>query len=161
MLELMRAWDIAQEDVIMVRPKDPLAKAVEKLLERRRQGRPPYCALVVDDHGRYLGTLSTHRALRAIGQNLEKQGVFSPSPHLDSDKATRAVCRMVGTQTVEKHMYTKSLQISPQTTVPELLRLFSDNTGHFAVLVEAGRALGIVELDDIFNLLAPEMVEEM
>lgn len=161
MLDLMRAWDLAQEDFLVLRPEDPLSKAVRQLLEQMNTSTGPRCAIVQDAQGRFVGTLSTHRALRAMGQELEKVGAFRFATNVDSDKAVRAVCRMVGSHTVEQHMYTKALQVNPQTPIHELLALFANNTAHFAVVVEAGRALGILELDDIFRNLAHEMIDTM
>ena len=33
MLDLLRAWDLAQEDLLILRPDEDLASAVRKLLE--------------------------------------------------------------------------------------------------------------------------------
>lgn len=160
MLDLLRAWDLAQEDLLILDPDESLCSAVKKLLDRKESGRGAACGIVQDGNGRFLGTLSTHRALRAIGQGIQRVGAFSSSPDVDMDKAVHAVCHMVGGHTVRDHMYTKALEVPPSTTVHELLRRFADNTAHFAVVTEAGRALGLLELDDIFRMFAQEMISD-
>ena len=45
MLDLLRAWDLAQEDLLIFAPEDPLASAVEKLLARMRQAGARHAAL--------------------------------------------------------------------------------------------------------------------
>lgn len=160
MLDLLRAWDLAQEDLLIFAPEDPLASAVEKLLARMEAGGGTPCGIVQDANGRFLGTLSTHRALRAIGQAIQTVGAFEASPQVDTDRAVHAVCRMVGGYTVADHMYTKSLQVPPSMPLHEILRRFADSMGHFAVVVEAGKALGLLELDDIFKTFAQEMLSD-
>ena len=160
MLDLLRAWDLAQEDLLIFAPEDPLASAVEKLLARMEAGGGTPCGIVQDANGRFLGTLSTHRALRAIGQAIQTVGAFEASPQVDTDRAVHAVCRMVGGHTVRDHMFTRVLEVAPHTPLPEILRRFADNMGHFAVVTEAGRALGLLELDDVFKTFAASMLSE-
>ena len=160
MLEVLRAWDLAQEDLLIFSPDDNLVHAARKLLDRKEQGGGTPCGIVQDSTGRFLGTLSTHRLLRAIGQAIEEVGAFDPAPNVDMDRAVNASCHLVGGQTVRQHMYTKALQVSPRTTLPELLHSFARSTAHFAVVVEAGRALGLLDLDDIFKNFALEMCDE-
>lgn len=160
MMDLLRAWDLAQDDLLLLTPDESLKSAVRKLMARKEAGDGAPCGIVQDSNGRFLGTLSTHRALRAIGNNLQNIGAFSSSPDVDVDKAVHAVCRMVGGHAVRDHMYTKALEVSPSTTVHELLRRFADTTAHFAVVTEAGKALGLLELDDIFKFFASEMLSE-
>ncbi len=157
MLDRLRAWDIAQEDLLILHPEDTLRSAVEKLLERAHKGVRTPCAIVQNSSGHFLGTLSTHRALRAMGHELQKSGAFK-AQGVDVQKAVRAVCRLVGGHTVADHMYDKALEVKPSMPVHELLKLFSANTAHFAVVTEAGKALGLIELDDIFKTFAGEML---
>ena len=96
MLDLLRAWDLAQEDLLILRPDEDLASAVRKLLERAESHPGSPCGIVEDENGRFLGTLSTHRALRAIGGAIEKAGIFESSRQIDVDRAVHALCRMVG-----------------------------------------------------------------
>lgn len=160
MMDLLRAWDLAQDDLLLLAPDESLHSAVKKLLKRKESGVGAACGIVQDSNGRFVGTLSTHRALRAIGHNIQNVGAFSSSPEVDVDKAVHAVCRMVGGHTVRDHMYTKALEVSPSTTIHELLRRFADTTAHFAVVTEAGRPLGLLELDDVFKFFASEMLSE-
>lgn len=160
MLDLLRAWDLAQEELLVFAPEDTLASAVKQLLRRLEVGRGTPCGIVQDGNGRFLGTLSTHRALRIIGQAIQKVGAFESSPQVDMDRAVHAVCRMVGGHTVAEHMYTKSLQVPPSMPLHEILRSFADSMGHFAVVVEAGKALGVLDLDDIFKTFAQEMLSD-
>ena len=150
MLDLLRAWDLAQEDLLIFAPEDPLASAVEKLLARMEAGGGTPCGIVQDANGRFL----------AIGQAIQTVGAFEASPQVDTDRAVHAVCRMVGGHTVADHMYTKSLQVPPSMPLHEILRRFADSMGHFAVVVEAGKALGLLELDDIFKTFAQEMLSD-
>lgn len=159
MMDLLRAWDLAQENLLIFDPEESLSSAVEKLLDRMEKGGGTPCGIVQDQNGRYLGTLSAHRALRAIGQAIQHVKAFD-TPGVNIDEAVHAVCRMVGGHTVREHMYTKSLQVPPRMPLHELLRSFADNTGHFAVVVEAGKALGLLELDDIFKTFAQEMLSD-
>lgn len=76
------------------------------------------------------------------------------------DRAVHALCRMVGGHTVRDHMFTRVLEVAPHTPLPEILRRFADNMGHFAVVTEAGRALGLLELDDVFKTFAASMLSE-
>ena len=154
MLDLLRAWDLAQEDLLILRPDEDLASAVRKLLERAESHPGSPCGIVEDENGRFLGTLSTHRALRAIGGAIEKAGIFESSRQIDVDRAVHALCRMVGGHTVRDHMFTRVLEVAPHTPLPEILRRFADNMGHFAVVTEAGRALGLLELGDAFKPFA-------
>ncbi len=158
MLDRLRAWDIAQEDLLILHPNDTLFSAVEKLLERAQNGVRTPCGIVQDKNGRFLGTLSTHRALRAMGHELQKSGAFK-AQGVDVQKAVRAVCHLVGGHTVGDHMYDKALEVKPSMPAHELLKLFSTNTAHFAVVTEAGKALGLIELDDIFKTFAGEMLD--
>jgi CBS-domain-containing membrane protein len=158
MLELLRAWDLVQEDILILDPEESLASAVKKLLERLEQGRGTPCAIVQDAGGRFLGTLSTHRALRAMGGEVEASGAFRNTPGVDEEKAVHAACHMAGGRTVRQHMYTGALEIPPRTPVHDLLRRFAGNTAHFIVVTEAGRALGLLELDDVFKIFAREML---
>ena len=57
-------------------------------------------------------------------------------------------------------MFTRVLEVAPHTPLPEILRRFADNMGHFAVVTEAGRALGLLELDDVFKTFAASMLSE-
>ena len=59
MLDLLRAWDLAQEDLLILRPDEDLASAVRKLLERAESHPGSPCGIVEDENGRFLGTLST------------------------------------------------------------------------------------------------------
>ena len=157
MLDLMRAWDLAQEDLLLFDPEDSLSSAAQKLLQRRENGVPTPCGIVQDANGRFLGTLSTHRVLRAIGKAIDDVGAFKPSAEVDMERAVHAACHLVGGEPVKKHMYTKAMEVSPRTTLPELLHRFAATTAHFAVVTEAGRALGLLDLDDIFKNFALEM----
>jgi signal-transduction protein with cAMP-binding, CBS, and nucleotidyltransferase domain len=87
-------------------------------------------------------------------------GAFRNMPGVDAKKAVHAVCHVAGGHTVRQHMYTEALEVSPQTPIHELLRMFAGNTAHFVVVTEAGRALGLLELDDIFKFFAHEMLSE-
>lgn len=158
MLDLLRAWDLAQEDFLIFDPEELLASAVKKLLEHMETGKGANCGIVQDKNGLFLGTLSTHRALRAIGETLQTTGALAASPEVDMNKAVHAACRMVGGHTVRAHMYTKALEVAPHTPVPELLKRFAGNTAHYAVVTEAGRALGLLDLDDIFKAFAQDML---
>ena len=160
MLDLLRAWDLAKEDLLLLHPDDDLASAVKKLLERAETHSGSPCGIVQDENGRFLGTLSTHRALRAIGAAIEEAGIFASSRQINMDRAVHALCRMVGGHTVRDHMYTKVLEVAPHTPLPEILRRFADSMGHFAVVTEAGRALGLLELDDVFKTFAASMLSE-
>lgn len=159
MLDLLRAWDLAQEDLLIFAPEESLASAAGKLLDRLEHGKGTPCGIVQDENGRFLGTLSTHRALRAVGQALQNVKAFD-TPGVNIDEAVHAVCHMVGGHTVADHMYTKSLQVPPSLPLHEILSRFADNTGHFAVVIEAGKALGLLELDDIFKTFAQEMLND-
>ena len=53
MLDLLRAWDLAQEDLLIFAPEDPLASAVEKLLARMEAGGGTPCGIVQDANGRF------------------------------------------------------------------------------------------------------------
>ena len=158
MLELLRAWDLAQEDILILDPEESLASAVRKLLERLEQRRGTTCAIVQDAAGRFLGTLSAHRALRAMGGEAQASGAFRNTPGVDAEKAMHAICHVAGGHTVRQHMYTRALETPPQTPVYDLLRRFAGNTSHFIVVTEAGRALGLLELDDVFKTFAREML---
>ena len=160
MLDLLRAWDLAQEALLRLHPDEDLASAVRKLLERAETHPGSPCGIVEDENGRFLGTLSTHRALRAIGGAIEKAGIFESRRQIDVDRAVHARSRMVGGHTVREHMYTRVLEVAPHTPLPEILRRFADNMGHFAVVTEAGRALGLLELDDVFKTFAASMLSE-
>ncbi len=159
MLDVLRAWDLAQEDFLILDPEETLASAVEKLLFRMEACSTP-CGIVQDKNGRFLGTLSSHRALRAMGEGIQSVGALA-ARGVDTDKAVHAACRVVGGHTVREHMYTKALEVEPSATVEELLRLFAGTTAHFAVVTDAGRALGLLELDDMFRMLAKDMIAEI
>jgi len=159
MLDLLRAWDVAQEDMLVFDPEEKLCEAVKKLLARKETGKGSACGVVQDKQGRFLGTLSTHRALRTIGHALHDVGSLHAGA-VDQDRAVHAVCHMVGGYSVGDCMYTKTLQVPPATTVQELLRLFARTTAHYAVVVDAGRALGLLDLDDIFKTFAREMLSQ-
>ena len=157
MFDVLRAWDLAQEDFLVLKPEQSLSSAVELMLRSIEQGKPD-CAIVLGENDRYLGTLSTHRILREIGKEITNLGAFSNSPKTNTSRAVQAACQIVGNESVKKYIYTKSLEIAPQTSLAELLKLFSDTTAHIAVVTEAGRALGILQLDDIFKNFAAEML---
>ena len=162
MLNTLRAWDIAQDDLLILHPDESLASAVKKLQERAEHHSGSPCGIVQDDAGRFLGTLSTHRALRAIGAALTDAHLLNAGRDQhdqgDIDRAVHALCRMVGGHTVRDHMYTKVLEVAPQTSIPEILRRFANGMGHFAVVTEAGRAIGLLELDDVFKTFAADML---
>lgn len=159
MLDMLRAWDLAQDELLILSPNESLASAVAKLLARLGHGAP--CGIVQDEGGRFLGTLSTHRALRAIGESIQSLGAMKAGRGVvDTDKAVHAACRVVGAHTVREHMYTKTLEVPPSATVSEVLQRFAGNTAHYVVVTEAGKALGLLELDDLFKTFAQDMCSE-
>ena len=149
------ARDVMQTGVVTLSADDPLYVAQQLFYEEGIHGAP-----VVDDLGRVVGVLSSSDVLRAV---LEAKHVDPAEPatyRSDLDDVFGAwqmapddFKERVRDAVVSEFMTESPVEVTPDTTIPQLAKTMRENGIHRVIVVEDGALQGIVSTFDLVGLL--------
>ncbi|MDJ0867339.1 MAG: CBS domain-containing protein [Myxococcota bacterium] len=149
------AREVMQTGVVTLSPDDPLHVAQQLFYEEGIHGAP-----VVDDLGRVVGVLSSTDVLRAVLEAKEVDPSEPATYRADLDDAFGAwhmapadFKERVRDAVVSEYMTESSVEVAPDTSVPQLAKLMRENGIHRVIVVEDGALQGIVTTFDLVGLL--------
>jgi CBS domain-containing membrane protein len=138
------ARDIMTENVVRVKPDTDIAGVAEVMAEKGVSGVP-----VVDDETRVLGIISEKNFLSRLSEGGPKNVMSVIARCLQAKKCLAGPLRG---QTARDLMSSPPICLSPETTLEEISRLFSERQINRAPVVNAqNRLLGIVSRGDIIQ----------
>jgi len=144
------AKDIMTTMVITLTPETPIAKAAETLLSARINGCP-----VVDVSGKLVGILcqadlvvqQKKLSLPTVFTLLDSVFPLSSTGSLDKEMEKIAAI------TVEHAMSRKPKYVSPDATVEDMATIMAERGFHTLPVVEDGRVVGVIGMEDILRTI--------
>jgi CBS-domain-containing membrane protein len=134
--------DLMRRDITTISPDATVAELARLLRSRALTGIP-----VVDAEGAAIGTVSVTDLLWLSDQ-------VRPTP---SALRTGDRWEGLGGKTVREVMTPDVFGVSPEASIEDLLEFFARTGLHRAMVLEAGKVVGIVSATDLLGLIADEV----
>jgi CBS domain-containing protein len=149
----MNVADIMTRTVISVTPETTIAEAAQLLLQHRISGLP-----VVEPGGAVVGIVTEGDLLRRVETGTERRHShwleFLIAPGRLAREYTDANARNVG-----EVMSADVVSVTPQDSLPEVIRLMEHHHVKRLPVIEAGRLVGIVSRANLVQALVHKMAE--
>ncbi len=148
---MLKAKDIMATDLITVLPNMAITHAAKLLLEKSINGVP-----VVDETGKLVGILCRSDLIAQqkkipIPSLFTVFGGFIP---LTSIKHIEKEVRKIAAITVAHAMTTNPVTVEPEASVEEVAGLMTDKNFHTIPVVDEGKLMGIVGMEDVLKTVA-------
>ena len=149
----MNVADIMTRQVISVTPQTTIAEAAQLLLDNRISGLP-----VVDPDGAVVGIVTEGDLLRRVETGTQRRHShwleFLIAPGRLAREYTDANARNVG-----EVMSADVVSVTPQDSLPEVIRLMEHHHVKRLPVVEAGRLVGIVSRANLVRAMLHNLAE--
>jgi CBS-domain-containing membrane protein len=150
----MTAKNIMSTDLVTLRPNVCVAEALQIMCERKVHNMP-----VVDEHGVFIGLFSLRRITHALLPMAAQMEEFDPSLNIafidDGSDAYLERLQRLGACPVEELLEKKKKLrfCSPNTPIPRLLQLLSENPTSLPVVVVEGEQKKVVGMVSTWDVL--------
>ena len=158
MLLRKRAWDIVREEFPVLREGDSLAEVMRVLNDCAVTATGCLCAVVKDDRDQFKGAVSLWDTMRFMEDNLLRSGTLRGIEEDGFERIFHNACKVDGSTSVRDIMDRDTTIVSPDDPLLVVLEIFVKKGRSYAVVVEAGKVLGVIMIADVFREISAELL---
>ena len=156
MLLRRRAWDILREDYPIVKIDDPLAEAIRKLNACANEG--CLCALVEDRNGRIKGAVSIWDTMRFMEDTLLRGDGLKCLDENRYEQMFTNACKVSGSIAVKDVMDKDMTIVRPDEPLLLVLEDFVKKGRSYATVMEGGKVIGVIMINDIYKEISDQIL---
>lgn len=152
-----RAWDLMRDSFVSVRESTRMAEAILLLRQAIKQQADNDLLVVVDEGGSLQGMVSIRHAFKVLEDCVLTDERVLSAEETNWDKAFGDACGECCMRVVADMMDKKPTIVRPEDPLLVVMDRMVQRDSRWAVVVEAGRPLGVVAIGDVFREIAREM----
>jgi len=153
-----RAWDMMHDEFAMVQDDASLAEAIRVMRDAMAESPENTAVVVKDKAGKLVGVITIWSILRAVEKSVLKDENLRQVGETDWDQAFKNACLICTQLRLDDYIERDVQIVKPNDPALLVLEHFLKRKRHWAVVVEGGRIMGVINISDLYREMTRDMI---